>query len=74
MALIPRLLELLDVSGALVSIDGLGCQKEIAAKIRDGGGDYVLSVKASAPSACKAAGTTTSSWRSSAVSEVLSWT
>lgn len=46
---IPKLLELLDVSGALVSIDALGCQKEIAAKIRAGGGDYVLSVKDNQP-------------------------
>jgi len=42
---IPRLLELLDVQGALVSIDAMGCQKEIAAKIVAGGGDYVLTVK-----------------------------
>lgn len=42
---IPRLLELLDVRGALVSIDALGCQKEIAATIVSGGGDYVLTVK-----------------------------
>ncbi len=42
---IPKLLELLDVSRALVSIDAMGCQKEIAAQIRKGGGDDVLSVK-----------------------------
>lgn len=42
---IPRLLELLDVRGALVSIDAMGCQKEIAAQIVAGGGDYVLTVK-----------------------------
>jgi predicted transposase YbfD/YdcC len=42
---IPELLDLLDVSGALVSIDALGCQKEIAQKILDGDGDYLLSVK-----------------------------
>jgi predicted transposase YbfD/YdcC len=46
---IPKLLELLDVSGAIVTIDAMGCQKEIAAKIRDGGGDYVLSVKENQP-------------------------
>jgi predicted transposase YbfD/YdcC len=46
---IPKLLELLDVSGAMVSIDAMGCQKEIAAKIRAGGGDYVLSVKDNQP-------------------------
>jgi predicted transposase YbfD/YdcC len=42
---IPRLLELLDVQGALVSIDAMGCQKTIAAKIVAGGGDYILTVK-----------------------------
>jgi predicted transposase YbfD/YdcC len=46
---IPKLLELLDVSGAMVSIDAMGCQKEIAARIRAGGGDYVLSVKDNQP-------------------------
>ena len=34
---IPRLLELLDLSGALVTIDAMGCQKEIATKIVDPG-------------------------------------
>jgi predicted transposase YbfD/YdcC len=42
---IPRLLELLDVQGALVSLDAIGCQKAIAAKIVAGGGDYILTVK-----------------------------
>lgn len=42
---IPRLLEMLDVKGALVTIDAMGCQKEIARKIRERGGDYVLTVK-----------------------------
>jgi predicted transposase YbfD/YdcC len=42
---IPRLLELLELHGAIVTIDAMGCQKDIAAKIREGGGDYVLAVK-----------------------------
>jgi predicted transposase YbfD/YdcC len=42
---IPALLELLDIRGALVSIDAMGCQKAIAQKIIDGGGNYVLTVK-----------------------------
>jgi len=42
---IPRLLELLDLHGALVTLDAMGCQKEIAHKIVDAGGDYVLTVK-----------------------------
>ena len=46
---IPRLLELLDLHGALVTIDAMGCQKEIAKQIVDGGGDYLLSVKDNQP-------------------------
>jgi predicted transposase YbfD/YdcC len=46
---IPRLLELLDIKGALVTIDAMGCQKEIAAKIVGGGGDYILAVKDNPP-------------------------
>ena len=43
---IPKLLELLDLDGALVTIDAIGCQKGIAKKIVGRGGDYVLVVKA----------------------------
>ena len=46
---IPRLLELLDVHGALVTIDAMGCQKDIAQKIVDGRGDYILPVKENQP-------------------------
>jgi predicted transposase YbfD/YdcC len=42
---IPPLLELLDLRGALVTIDAIGCQKAIARQIVAGGGDYVLVVK-----------------------------
>src|SRR6202162_460598 len=42
---IPKLLEVLDIKGALVTLDAMGCQKEIARKIVAGGGDYVLTVK-----------------------------
>lgn len=42
---IPKLLELLDLNNATVSIDAMGCQKNIAQKICDGGGDYLLAVK-----------------------------
>ena len=42
---IPELLQLLDVSGCIVSIDAMGCQKEIARTIRERGADYVLAVK-----------------------------
>jgi predicted transposase YbfD/YdcC len=46
---IPALLDLLDLSGALVSIDAMGCQTAIAAKIVAGGGDYILTVKDNQP-------------------------
>jgi len=46
---IPELLELLDLEGAVVTIDAMGCQKEIAADIIDGGGQYVLAVKENQP-------------------------
>jgi predicted transposase YbfD/YdcC len=46
---IPELLQLLDISGALVTIDAMGCQREIAERIRDGGGDYALAVKQNQP-------------------------
>jgi predicted transposase YbfD/YdcC len=46
---IPRLLELLDLHGALVSIDAMGCQKQIAAQIREQGGHYVLALKDNHP-------------------------
>jgi len=42
---IPKLLELLDLAGALVTIDAIGCQKAIAKQIVAAGGDYVLVVK-----------------------------
>jgi predicted transposase YbfD/YdcC len=42
---IPQLLELLDLEGALVTIDAMGTQKAIAAKIIEGGGDYILTAK-----------------------------
>jgi predicted transposase YbfD/YdcC len=42
---IPKLLELLDLHGTLVTIDAIGCQKAIAAQIVAGGGDYLLAVK-----------------------------
>lgn len=42
---IPVLLELLDLNGALVTIDAMGCQKAIAQKIVDQSGHYALTVK-----------------------------
>jgi predicted transposase YbfD/YdcC len=42
---IPRLLELLDLEGALVSFDAGGCQKKIAEQVIDLGGDFLMVVK-----------------------------
>ena len=49
---IPKLLEILDLSGCLVTIDAMGCQTEIAAAIVAGGADYVLAVKDNQPTLC----------------------
>jgi predicted transposase YbfD/YdcC len=46
---IPRLLRMLELQGALVTIDAVGCQKEIARQIVAGGGDYLLAVKDNQP-------------------------
>ena len=42
---IPELLNLLDVSGCIVTIDAMGCQKKIAQRIVSREADYVLAVK-----------------------------
>jgi len=46
---IPRLLELLALDGALITIDAIGCQKEIASQIVAHGGDYILALKDNQP-------------------------
>lgn len=46
---IPDLLALLDLYGAVVTIDAMGCQKDIAERIDSAGGDYVLSLKDNQP-------------------------
>jgi len=46
---IPELLEALYINGFLISIDAMGCQKEIARKIVAKGGDYLLMVKGNQP-------------------------
>ena len=42
---IPKLLSRLDIAGAIVTIDAMGCQKKIARQIIQQEGDYVLSLK-----------------------------
>jgi predicted transposase YbfD/YdcC len=42
---IPEVLRLVDIKGAIITIDAMGAQKAIAADIVDGGGDFVLALK-----------------------------
>jgi predicted transposase YbfD/YdcC len=42
---IPELLDLLDITGVIVTIDAMGCQKAIAQKITEKKGHYILTVK-----------------------------
>lgn len=42
---IPDLLNLLDLKRSLITIDAMGCQKDIASKIKDKKADYLLAVK-----------------------------
>lgn len=42
---IPELLDLLTIKGAVVTLDAMGCQTEIATKIIEKGADYLLSLK-----------------------------
>jgi hypothetical protein len=46
---LPELLRVLEVAGAVVTIDAMGCPKGIAELIREGGGDYVPAVKRNQP-------------------------
>lgn len=46
---IPKLLEMLEISGSLVTIDAMGCQVEIAKAIRERDADYCLAVKDNQP-------------------------
>ena len=47
---IPELLDMLDISGSTVTIDAMGCQKQIAAKVIENHADYVLGLKENQPS------------------------
>ncbi len=50
---IPELLDLLEIRGCLITIDAMGCQRDIAKKIVDKGADYLLAVKATRVSSMK---------------------
>ena len=46
---IDRLLQWLEITGALITIDAIGCQRKIAQAIIDNGADYLLALKANQP-------------------------
>jgi predicted transposase YbfD/YdcC len=46
---IPEVLDMIDVSGDVVTIDAMGCQTDIAKKIRKKEADYILAVKENQP-------------------------
>ena len=48
-AAIPELLDTLDVTGCTVTVDAMGCQKQIAEKIIETGADYILALKQNQP-------------------------
>lgn len=51
---IPQLLNLLDVRGATVTIDAMGCQREIVKQITDQGADFIIAVKNNQPTLAQA--------------------
>jgi predicted transposase YbfD/YdcC len=51
---IPELLNALDIKGSIITIDAMGCQHDIAAKIMQCGADYVLGVKDNQPGLAEA--------------------
>jgi predicted transposase YbfD/YdcC len=52
---IPELLDTLHLDGCIVTLDAMGCQKDIAARIRAKGADYLLALKANNGHAFEAA-------------------
>src|SRR5437764_7051079 len=50
---IPALLDMLAIEGAIVTIDAMGCQRDIAAKILDKKADYVLALKGNQGTLCE---------------------
>jgi predicted transposase YbfD/YdcC len=51
---IPELLQALDIKDLLITIDAMGCQRNIARQITDQGGDYLLAVKGKQPALLEA--------------------
>lgn len=50
---IPALLDMLEIEGAVVTIDAMGCQRNIAAKIIEKKADYILALKGNQGTLCK---------------------
>ncbi len=50
MSVIPRLLNMISVENSIVTIDAMGCQKDIAVQIRRQKADYILTLKDNHPS------------------------
>ena len=46
---LPKLLRMLELEGAIVTIDAMGCQKEVAKTMTEQGADYVLALKDNHP-------------------------
>src|SRR5204863_7958531 len=53
---IPQLLNQIELTGAVITIDAMGCQKDIARDIVAGGGDFVIAVKDNQPKLSEAIG------------------
>ena len=49
MTAVPQLLEKLELKGCIVTLDAMGCQRAIAKQVKQGGGDYVLTLKRNQP-------------------------
>ncbi len=49
---VPQLLDILDISGCIVTADAMSCQKEIVKKVVEKDSDYVLSLKENQPTLC----------------------
>src|SRR6202030_1463883 len=46
---IPQLLKQIDLTNTIITIDAMGCQKDICEQIVDGGGDFVIAAKDNQP-------------------------
>lgn len=61
---IPDLLSMLDIRGCIISIDAMGCQKEIAQQITAQGADFILALKGNQTNLCDSVEEYFNYWRS----------